>query len=221
MNRDENVYCVYKHTTPGGKVYIGVTMNPKRRFSRNGTCYKGCAVFYNAILKYKWVNITHEILETGLTAQQADEREAYYIAEYKSTEKKHGYNILPSGNVSTNGITEEMRAKMSATRKGRLGAVWTDDMRERLSEKKKGCKGFTPSEETRKKISSALTGRPCSEQTRKKISESQKGWKHTEEQLRKMSLAHVGRIISDETRAKMSKTQKERSATRRALNEPR
>jgi group I intron endonuclease len=170
-------YCVYKHTSPVGKVYIGITRNPQRRFSRRGNCYKGSVVFYNAIQKYGWDNIDHEILETGLTVQKADEREACYIALYKSTQKKYGYNILPCGNVSTNGITEEMRTKMSATRKGRPGAVWTKEMKKRLSEKKKGCKGHKLSEEAKKKVIEALTGRPCSEETRRKISESQKGKK--------------------------------------------
>lgn len=209
-NNEVRNYCVYRHITPVGKIYVGVTMNPKRRFSRNGSGYKGCASFYSAILKYGWNNIEHEILETGLTSKEADDRELFYIKSYRSNEKDYGHNILAHGNVSMNKITDEIRAKMSKTRKGRKGAVWTDEMRKALSEKKKGCKGFIPSDETRKKISAALTGRPVSEETRKKISESQKGkWHHTEEAREKMREAHKHRNpVSEETKIKRSESLK-------------
>ena len=43
-----NNYCVYKHTSPSGKVYIGQTsINPLDRW-QNGKGYKKQA-FYNAI----------------------------------------------------------------------------------------------------------------------------------------------------------------------------
>ena len=211
MRNDEiRNYCVYRHITPADKIYVGVTMNPKRRFSRNGSGYKGSASFYSAILKYGWDNIKHEILETGLTSKEADDREMHYIKLYKSNEKEYGHNILAHGNVSMNTITEEIRAKMSETRKGRKGAVWTDEMRKALSEKKKGCKGYAPSEETRRKISESNKGRVVSEETRKKISESQKGkWHHTEEAREKMREAHKHRKpVSEETKLKRSESLK-------------
>lgn len=42
------------------------------------------------------------------------------------------------------------------------------------------------------------TGRKASEETRRKLSESHKGYKHTEEQKRKISLASKGRVHSPE-----------------------
>ena len=55
------MYVVYKHTTPSGKVYIGITgLKPERRW-RNGNGYKDNEHFYRAILKYGWDNIKHEI----------------------------------------------------------------------------------------------------------------------------------------------------------------
>mgnify|MGYP002658749408 CR=1 FL=1 len=57
-------YCVYKHTNKiNGKVYIGQSSNIKERWSRKGTCYKGCTYFYNAIQKYGWDNFEHIILK--------------------------------------------------------------------------------------------------------------------------------------------------------------
>ena len=149
---------------------------------------KGALLFYSAILKYGWNNIEHEILETGLTSKEADDRELFYIKSYRSNEKDYGHNILAHGNVSMNKITDEIRAKMSKNKKREEKAQYGRMKCARLCPKrKKGCKGFIPSDETRKKLSAALTGRPVSEETRKKISESQKGkWHHTEEQLEKM-----------------------------------
>ena len=47
-------YCVYKHTSPNGMVYIGITrQNPIKRWM-NGKGYSYNTYFYNAILKYGW-----------------------------------------------------------------------------------------------------------------------------------------------------------------------
>ncbi len=68
-------YCVYKHTSPNGKVYIGITrQNPIKRWM-NGKGYAHNTHFYNAILKYGWSNFRHEILFTGLTREDACQKE--------------------------------------------------------------------------------------------------------------------------------------------------
>lgn len=52
-----NTWCVYKHTSPSAKVYIGVTKkNVDERWSGNGNRYRGSASFHNAIKKYGWDN---------------------------------------------------------------------------------------------------------------------------------------------------------------------
>lgn len=52
-------YCVYKHVLPNNKIYIGITkQNPLLRW-KNGHGYKHCNYFYNAILKYGWLNVHH------------------------------------------------------------------------------------------------------------------------------------------------------------------
>lgn len=72
-------YTVYIHTSPIGKVYIGITkMNPIRRWA-NGLGYKNCSHFFNAILKYGWDNIRHEILFTGLSKEEAEQKEIEFI----------------------------------------------------------------------------------------------------------------------------------------------
>jgi hypothetical protein len=97
MDKDNN-WCVYKHTSPSGKVYIGITGCEVRKRWKGGYGYCAQPYFYNAILKYGWDNISHEILETELSKQEAGEREKYYIKLYNSDNALYGYNISSGGN---------------------------------------------------------------------------------------------------------------------------
>jgi len=97
-------YIVYKHTSPVGKIYIGITkMNPIRRWA-NGLGYKNCSHFFNAILKYGWDSIRHEILYTGLTQEEAEYKEKELIIKYNSNNPDFGYNIQLGGYGNNNGI---------------------------------------------------------------------------------------------------------------------
>ena len=74
--------CVYKHTFPNGAVYIGKTnIKPEDRWL-NGWGYKQCPLMFNAILKYGWDNVEHEIIEDNLTEKEALELEEKLITEY-------------------------------------------------------------------------------------------------------------------------------------------
>ena len=91
-------YCIYKHTSPSGKVYIGQTcMKPEDRW-RNGRGYRNQLLFYRAIQKYGWENFTHEILFDGITKEEADMWEIFLIHIYKR--KKISYNLDSGGNAN-------------------------------------------------------------------------------------------------------------------------
>ena len=112
-----NNYCVYKHTSPSGRVYIGITnQKPERRW-RNGEGYKPQngheSSFYNAIKKYGWGNIKHEILFDGLTKEEACQLEVETILRYKSRDPRLGYNILKGGDVPLAECPEDVKRKMS------------------------------------------------------------------------------------------------------------
>lgn len=94
---DESKYCIYKHTSPNGKSYIGITKNINKRWGENGNGYKKQKKFWNAIKKYGWDNFQHEIIEDNLTLEQACVGEELYIQIYNSI--KNGYNIYPGGNT--------------------------------------------------------------------------------------------------------------------------
>lgn len=109
-------YCVYKHTSPDGKIYIGITSQkpPSKRWRKNGSGYKFCPHFYGAIKKYGWENFEHEILLDGLSVEEAQEKEKELISKFNSCNNKYGYNISVGGIGGVQReITEETRKKLS------------------------------------------------------------------------------------------------------------
>lgn len=92
---DEDNYCIYKHTSPSGKSYIGMTKQGEKRFGKDGNGYKNQKKFYNAIKKYGWNNFQHEIIEDHLSFEQACFGEQMYIEIYDSID--NGYNIYVGG----------------------------------------------------------------------------------------------------------------------------
>ena len=103
---DRNFY-VYKHTSPSNKVYIGITINPKKRWNKSH--YKYNEHFNNAINKYGWNNFKHEILFSGLTVDEAKQKEIELISYYDSTNPFKGYNISLGGDT----ISYTTRKKIS------------------------------------------------------------------------------------------------------------
>ena len=91
-------YSVYIHTSPSGKVYIGITRRlPKYRWGKGGKGYKENEYFYRAILKYGWDNFSHEILCDNLTKEEAQKLEIELIALYNAADSNFGYNISLGG----------------------------------------------------------------------------------------------------------------------------
>ena len=156
-------YCVYMHTAPNGKRYIGITCcQPRNRRWQNGYGYVTQPRFYNAIKKYGWDNFEHTILEDDLTAEEAGEKEQEYISQYQTTDKKYGYNIKVGGEVGYH-LTEEHKEKISRANAGEnngmFGHHYTDEERKEMSESSV-WRGRKHTAETRKKISEYLKAHP-------------------------------------------------------------
>ena len=101
MNYKDDKFIVYKHTSPSGKSYIGIThQKPNLRWRSKGQGYKQCTVFYTAIMKYGWENFQHEILFENLSYEEASEKEKEMIIKYNSL-VPHGYNIDEGGYSGT------------------------------------------------------------------------------------------------------------------------
>jgi hypothetical protein len=109
-------------------------------------------------------------------------------------------------------IREETRKKMSAAKKGRKLPPETC---KRMSESFKSRR-LTP--EHRKRLSEFhkgnkhCQGRICSEETRRKVSDSLKGHKVSERTMQALLKANVGRKLSEDHRRKISEGNKKRWA---------
>lgn len=119
-----NDYVVYIHQNKiNGKRYIGITNNTPKRWYGNGKKYENCPVFNLAIKKYGWDNFHHVVIVSGLSLEEANLLEQFYIKEYRTCEKRFGYNVQPGGHfvpsMSGKHHTEETRQKMSKAQKGR------------------------------------------------------------------------------------------------------
>jgi group I intron endonuclease len=184
----ERIYCIYKHTSPNGKAYIGQTCNYKARcqnhisVSRNPYSRK-YFYFHKAIAKYGWDNFNHEILLSNLTLDQANRFEEFYISEH-GTLSPNGYNLRLGGLNSS--MVEETRAKISKTLTGKI-----------------------VSEEHRKNLSLALTGKklkPLSEEQKLWLSNLNKGKTLSTEHKAKIAASNTGKHNSDECKIKYAKT---------------
>ena len=166
-------YCVYKHTTPSGKVYIGITSKKPEKRWNYGNGYVGNEYFFKAIKKYGWDNITHEILLSGLSRDEAGEKEREFISEFHSFDRKYGYNLTTGGEKGRQHDATS-RAKMSESKKGMYIGILNPRF------------GVPCSEETKRRISIAVKGKmageknpnygkPISAEQKKKISAARKG----------------------------------------------
>lgn len=191
----EKYFCVYCHTNKiNGKKYIGITsQKPKNRWGGNGQLYKKDkqTKFYNAIQKYGWNNFSHEILNSNLTQDKANQLEIYYIELYDTYNK--GYNMTKGGSGSFGAMrTQEFREKL---RKANLG-------------KKHPYKAKKLTDEQRKAISNRFKGNSYAKGNKYWL-----GKNHTNEAIEKDRIAHLGikngmygKHMSEESKLKRKQT---------------
>lgn len=132
-----NNYCVYIHTTPNNKKYVGITCRKPQIRWANGLGYLKNEHFYNAILKYGWDNIKHEILYNNLSKEEACKIEQELIQKYDTTNNSKGYNRSLGGESGGLGVvfTEERKKKIGETHKG---MKHTETAKRKISEGHKG-----------------------------------------------------------------------------------
>ncbi len=212
-------YTVYKHIFPNNKIYIGITKQKLERRWSKGKGYKLCPLMNKAIEKYGWNNIKHEILFTGLSKEQAEQKEIQLIKEYKCNNRKYGYNIENGGNCCGT-HSEETKKKIGAKSKGNkrcLGRKISKKHIEKLYEGrikkyketgKYGYQGYKHTQEYKENLSKKIMGIKRSEETKKKLSEIAKqrignknpmyGKKQTKKTREKIGNANRGRKLSEE-----------------------
>lgn len=187
-----------------GYFYIGKTCDLKRRNREHLLeINKG-----NSLPKYnklrKLINEGNNfndlvvVIEENLTCNQIDDKEIYYIKKFR----EDGFNLKNLTNGGEGGDTlskNPNKNNIIDKRKGRVG----------------NRKGVSLSDEQKLKISESVKktfelGRKLqhSEETKRKISESNKGKTFTNEHKKNLSIARKKRVITQSTREKSSKTSK-------------
>lgn len=169
-------YTVYKHTSPIGKIYIGITMQaPTERWGPEGAGYKRSPRFRAAVQKYGWDNFNHEILANGLSRGEAEQLEVELIAKYKTTDPAYGYNIDLGGSTGHK-HSKETRAKIGAANRGR---IWTPEARQKLREYR--------------------LAHPITPETGRKIGDANRGRKHRPESIEKIRAAQTCKAVRNLT----------------------
>lgn len=149
---EEPKYCVYKHTSPSGKVYIGITKQTPNCRWKNGLGYESSPHFWSAIQKYGWENFSHEILMDGISKADACAEERRLIAELNALDPAFGYNQKTGGELGSL-PSAAIKEKISARRKEfyknhpeevqklaerQRGKKWSEAQREKYIAAKKG-----------------------------------------------------------------------------------
>lgn len=144
--------CIYKITSPSGKVYIGQTIDYERRMStylRSHKSVKGQKKLYNSFIKYGVDKHLFNIIEE-IPKEELNKREIFWILKYNSIRK--GLNITIGGNNSYGyKMKESTKKKLSESAKKR-GSCLTGEGKKRLIE---ALKNRVFSESHRLKLSSA------------------------------------------------------------------
>ena len=181
-------YCVYKHTSPNGKVYIGVTSRKPERRWNSGLGYKENEYFSRSIAKYGWNSFKHEILFSELSREDASRIEKELIAEYDSTNRSKGYNIELGGLSTSKCLSEETKRKIGDSHRGRYTEAQIEATKHRKNPH------YHHSDEIKALIGDVHRGKPLSEEHKKKLSEAHKGIKPSEKNLRILAQMRMRRI---------------------------
>lgn len=155
-----NCWTIYRHISPSGKIYIGITSRDPNRRWNNGKSYKHCVKFYAAIQKYGWDNIKHEILFTNLSEERAKRLEIDLIRHYKWM--SISYNLTDGGDgwlgYHHSDVTKEKLSLLNSGENNPMyGKCHSEDAKQKLREQNIGENnpmfGRKHSEETKQQIS--------------------------------------------------------------------
>lgn len=139
---------IYKHTSPSGMSYIGVsTKTLGARWAEHvNNAYNENRIEYNyplqrAIRKYGEDVFTTEVLEDNVPIELLYGLEVIYIDKYDTF--YNGYNQTKGGEGTSGTRSLEARENIAKANKER---IWTDEMKEKMSLSKSGTNGskFVP-----------------------------------------------------------------------------
>ena len=126
------MYYLYLITNgKNGKVYVGQTINPNKRWNdhKRLALKKPLQYIHRAMAKYGIEDFTYEVIAVCKTQEDANETETTLIKQYDSRNKKKGYNLASGGSNGTH--TEDSIKKMKQIKREwhqkrkELGASYT------------------------------------------------------------------------------------------------
>lgn len=172
--KSKDNYTVYRHISPSGKVYVGITCQRVSHRWANGKGYMNSvkSIFKSTIIKYGWDNLKHEILFTGLPEKRAKNLEVELIRHYKAL----GISLNGTdGGEGTRGVipwNKGIKVPYEKSNK-RKGVPLTEDHKKKLSiaHLNKHPKGHPWTEEQRRKLVPQLRARRMTEEAKEKIRE--------------------------------------------------
>lgn len=188
---------IYMITSPSNKIYIGSTINFKRRITHyKSTLGKSQIKLYNSFNKHGFNNHKFEIIWEGPIEE---------MLKYE-TLIGFGFNVLEPENLNCklpklgdkyNFVSDETRKKMSSWQ---IGRKMSNESKQKMSISNK--KRPPMSDITKRKIGEAVKNR--SEELKFQISLKNKGKKRNKEFCENLSKRFLGHKVSSETRLKLS-----------------
>ena len=191
--------CIYKTTNLiNGKMYIGQTTYPERVINKK---YFGSGIaINNAINKYGRSNFKSEIICYAKDKEELNLLEQQNIIRY-ITISPNGYNLM-SGGAQGGRHGEDSRKRISENNLGEKNGMYSV----RLLGDKNGMYGKTHTQSVRDIISLNNLGKSLSEESKRKISESNTGKKRSEKFCKRNSEINKGKSLSEETKRKISES---------------
>lgn len=171
------ITCIYKITSPSGKVYIGQTINVRRRFL--DYCSKGAhkqPVLARSIKKYGWnlhaFEIIHE-LPKDVSQETLNQYECLYMEIYRHC----GVKLLNAKEGGSNGRNSDESIKKANDKWKEWYKRNPIDGKKWISKSVAVRKGVLLSKEHRAKLSTSQKGKVFSDDHKKNLSLATKGKK--------------------------------------------
>jgi group I intron endonuclease len=155
----------------------------------------------NKINGHVYIGQTSKKLEERIYNHQKDSKTKRYNSKFMNAYFKYGFD-----NFEWSILCEtDSREKLNALEKFYISAYRKMGICYNMTDGGDGASGHKLSEETRRKISEANKGRTISEETKNKISIKNTGKTHSLETREKLSKANKGKIMSEESKIKIGK----------------
>ena len=135
--------CIYKITNPNFEIYIGQTINFKRRYNAysNFVKLKSQKKLKDSFVKYGFENHKIEII-IECSQDELNFWEEFYVALFNSFNSEHGLNSTSGGRSHKRmlGIakSEEWKNNISNSHKGKKRAEFSKEWRDNISKAHKG-----------------------------------------------------------------------------------